>query len=348
MEIVLQILFYLGIDMGKESFFAYLMRSDGSKAWAKKFSNDEAGIALLVSLLGSNIDKCRAVIEATSRYHRMCERGLQNVGCRVDLVNPRKARALAQGLGFWDKDDQVDAHALALIAKLLEQKDEKLSSVKAQDLKDHSRTIDTLKRDAAKYMKRMEGLDKESDAYKACAEAVNSLKALAGKQERIWKKAVKEEPEIRRRYELAKTVPDVGHVTARCVSVELPADLEKSPRKLTAYAGLVPRRCQSGNKELPPEIYGGNSHLRTGVFMAAMHSVYFGKRNMPWYEILVARKHVYVRNKGGRHLKAIAAIMRKVLTNVIAVIKRDSPWTALPPCHSGIQAVPAASPTPIP
>src|ERR1700730_1570967 len=116
----------------------------------------------------------------------------------------------------------------------------------------------------------MDGLDPESDAYKACAKAAQGLKDLSANEEKIWVRAVRDEPEVFRRYTLAKSVEDVGHVTARIASVELPLDLDKSARKLIAYSGTVPRRHQSGNHELPPEIYGGNPWLRTGVFMAAM------------------------------------------------------------------------------
>jgi len=338
MEIVLQI--FLGVDIGKDSFVACRIGMDG-KALSRKFSNDEPGIAGLLRWLGDETPSCRAVLEATSRYHRLCERALLRAGVHVDLVNPRRARALAVGLGYSDKDDKVDAQALAQAARMLEAKDEKVASVQAQDLRDHSRSIDTIKRQAANFMKRMEGLDPESDAFKACAKAAQALKEVAANEEKIWTQAVRDEPETFRRYELAKSVDDVGHVTARVVSVELPANLDKSLRQLTAYAGLVPRRHQSGNNELPPEISGGNPWLRTGVFMAAMHSVFVGKRFLPWYETLKARPNVCVKTKGGRHLKAVVAVMRKILANIIAVIKRNSPWTTQPPSFSSRAAVPA-------
>jgi transposase len=341
MEIVHQILWFLGIDIGKCSFVVCRVGLDG-KAVSRTFSNDEFGIAELVRWLGAEVRSCRAVMEATSRYHRLCERALLSAGICVDLVNPRRARALALGLGYCDKDDKVDAQALAQAARLLQTNDQKVPSVKAQDLRDHSRTIDTVKREAANFLKRMEGLEPGSDAYKACAKAVKALKDVAALEEKIWTQAVQVEPETLRRYKLAKTVPDVGHVTARVVSVELPADLDKAARKLTAYSGLVPRRHQSGNQELPPEIQGGNPWLRTGVFMAAMHSVYQGKRFLPWYETLKARSNVCVKTKGGRHLKAIVAVMRKILANILAVIKRNSAWTTERPVHQVRALVPAA------
>jgi len=335
---------FLGLDVGKESVVACLLEGESAKKLTRQFRNDEAGISSLLAWL-SGRGKCRAVLEATSRYHRACERALLNAGAEAELANPRRARALAIGLGLLDKDDKVDAGVLAEAARLRRVGEPNRPTLAAQDLKDHSRTIDQLKRDAADYKKRMEGLDKESAAYKACAGAVKALKALAVQEERAGRAAVKEEPETNRRYTLAKTVPDVGHVTARAVSVELPWNMgQRNTRKLTAYAGVVPRRHQSGNLELPPAISGGNAHLRTGLFMAAIHSVYMrDKRFESFYKRLEGRVYVLVRNKGGRHMKAIVAVMRKLLANILAVLKRNAPWTKEPPPRKAKQAVPAAS-----
>lgn len=335
MEIVHQIKFFLGIDVGKLWLVVCLMSVQDSKVVTKTFPNDASGVEALLVWLGESVTECRVLLEATSRYHRLCERGLWNAGALVELVNPRRARALAIGLGIADKDDKVDARVLAQAAQLLQRKDRELESLAAQDLKDHSRAIDKIKSDAAKHLKRLDGLDPDSKAYRACNEAAKALKAVAEKEEREWRQAVKEDAETYRRYRLAMSVPDVGHVTARIVSVELPSNLESAnTRKLTAYAGLVPRKHQSGNSELPPQIYGGNAHLRTGVYMAAVHAVYLGKRRFqPAYANLVARPHILARNKGGKHLKAIVALMRKLLTNIIAVLKRNEPWTQQPPTY---------------
>lgn len=320
---------FLGIDVAKDTLVVCL---DGTKK-TRKFTNDEPGIQALLNWLGEEASSYRATMEATSRYHRLAERTLVNAGISVELVNPRRARSLAIGLGLTDKDDAVDARVLAEAARLLQAQARQLESLAAQDLKDHSRAIDAVKSDASDFLKRMDGLDKDSPAYQAFQKAAKLLKALAVSEERLWEKQVAQDPETQRRYTLAKTVPDVGHVTARIASVELPAHMEgANTRKLTAYAGLAPRRHQSGNMELEPRIYGGNAHLRTGLFMAAIHAVYQGqKRYSAYYNQLAQRSHICIKSKGGRHLKAIVAVMRKVLANIIAVIQRNSPWETTPP-----------------
>jgi transposase len=340
MQSVLQVLSsFLGIDVSKGTLEAFLSYSDSRKSRSSRFPNTKEGCLALLAWLGEDACGCRVVMEATSRYHRLCERVLLDHCALVELLNPRRARALSIGLGLSDKDDKLDAQVLSKAALLLQEQNLSVPCVEAQDLRDFSRTIDQMKEDAAKYLKRLEGLAPESAAYQACMKAAKELKALAASQEKIWNEQAAREPETWRRYTLAKSVPSVGQVTARIVSVELPANLDKvCMRRIVGYAGLAARRHQSGDKSLPPAIYGGNVRLRTGLFMAAMHSVFKSGRYLPFYQKLKDRKYVSVKTEGGRHLKAITAVMRKLLTNILAVINRNEPWKDLPPQNKNVPA----------
>jgi transposase len=340
MKSVLQVLScFLGIDVSKATLVVCLAYADSEQCRTAEFPNTEAGCAALLGWLGKDAAGCRVVMEATSRYHRLCEQTLMAKCSMVELLNPRRARALADGLGFLDKDDKVDAQALSKAARLLERQGLCVPALATQELRDLSRSIDQMKEDAGKYLKRLEGLEPDSPAYQSNLETANMLKARAKAQEKVWNELAAKDPETFRRYRLAKSVPSVGQATARAVSVELPANLDKvSVRKIFGYAGLAPRRHQSGGMEMPPAIYGGNARLRTALFMAARHSVFHGKRHLSFYETLKNRKHVNVRTQGGRHLKAITAVMRKLLGNIVAVIKRNEPWQEKPPESSHVPA----------
>jgi transposase len=340
MQSVLQILFsFLGIDVSKGMLEVFLSYSDSRKSRSSRFPNTKEGCSALLAWLGEDAAGCRVVMEATSRYHRLCERSLLDHCALVELLNPRRARALSVGLGLSDKDDKVDARVLSQAARLLQEQNLSVPTVAAQDLRDFSRTIDQMKEDAGKYLKRLEGLAPESAAYQACMKAAKELKVLAASQEKIWTEQAAAEPETWRRYTLAKSVPSVGKVTARIVAVELPANIDKvTMRKIVGYAGLAPRRHQSGDKSLPPAIYGGNAKLRTGLFMAAMNSIFRSGRYLPFYEQLKNRTHINIKTEGGRHLKAVTAVMRKILTNILAVINRNEPWQELPPENKNVPA----------
>lgn len=319
----MKIVHYLGIDVDMRSLECHLVERGGSRRKAE-FANDEEGIAALLEWLGESKKGCRAVIEATSRYHRGVERALLCAGVDADLVNPRQSHALAVGLGLLDKDDPVDARCLARAAQVLdERKDKKHRSTLAQDLRDESRAIGQLTRTAADLHKSLQGLDPASPAAVLITTACRSLKDQIKLAETAWKERVLEEPEIHRRYQLALSVRSVGHKTARVVSVELPADLaSRSLRQASAYAGLVPRRHRSGDTQLPDRICQGNAHLRTGLFMAATLGVYMHGQYRSCYDSL--------RSRGKAHLQAMVAVMHKLIRTIVAVIKRNIPWTKIP------------------
>src|SRR5579859_6988518 len=123
MQSVLHVLFsFLGVDVSKGMLEVYLCYSDSRKTRRGQFPNTKEGCLALVAWLGEDAHGCRVVMEATSRYHRLAERTLLNSCPLVELLNPRRARALSIGLGLSDKDDKVDAHVLAQAARLLRER----------------------------------------------------------------------------------------------------------------------------------------------------------------------------------------------------------------------------------
>lgn len=319
----MKIVHHLGIDIDLLELEACVFEMGGQCRRAT-FPNDEAGATALLQWLGKSKKGCRAVIEATSRLHRLVERRLLAAGVIVDLMNPRQARSLAIGLGLVDKDDPADAWCLARAAQVLEErKDTKRHSTLAQDLRDESRAITQLINSATDLKKSLQGLDPASPAATLIKETCAAIKAQIKNAEEAWTKRLADEPEILRRYKLARSVRSVGHKTARVVAVELPADLDAcNLRRVSAYAGIAPRRHRSGTKELPDRICQGNAHLRTGLFMAATLGVFKHAQYRPFYDTLLKR--------GKAHKQVMVAVMHKLLRTIVAVIKRDSPWTQTP------------------
>ena len=126
------------------------------------------------------------------------------------------------------------------------------------------------------------------------------------------------------------TIPGVGTITAACVLAEA-GDLARFPdaATLASYAGLVPALRHSGKRTplhagLHPT---GNVRLRTALYMAAL----VGVRRNPWlkafYDRLVAR--------GKPKLLALTAAMRKLLTAMHSVPRRQQPFVLAPAPASG-------------
>ncbi len=256
----------------------------------------------------------------------------------MQVLNPRQARALAVGLGIIDKDDKVDARVLARAAELLTVRNTELRNRVHEDLRDISRLIVALTDANAQNKKRLSSLDPSSRAHALLEDTVRVLKGQIKAAKAAWKDLVASEKEIQQRYELAATVDDVGPETARVAACELPARLEEFRNKqLCAYAAVVPRRDRSGTVKRPDKVgKAGNSHLRTGLFMAATRTVFTSKTNERFYNGL--------RAKGRTHKQAMIAVVHRLLRQIVAVLKRGTPWTKEPPGYGEGAPVSAVAP----
>ena len=143
--------------------------------------------------------------------------------------------------------------------------------------------------------------------------------------EKAWLDLLKEAPQLKERYELAKTVRNIGHKTARVLVSELPEDLEPyTAKQLAAYCGPVPRQRSSGPKDWGAHTSKcRNRRLNQGLHMPAQLAVNRDAAFSSLYARLIA--------KGHHHLSALTAAKRKLAMHAIAVMKRGTPWLDAPP-----------------
>jgi len=86
-------------------------------------------------------------------------------------------------------------------------------------------------------------------------------------------------------------------------------------REWVAYAGLDPRRHQSGSSVDRPERISkvGNARLRRALYMPALVSIRWEPNVAAFYEKLVRR--------GKKPLVAVVAVMRKLLHAIYGMLK---------------------------
>ena len=118
-----------------------------------------------------------------------------------------------------------------------------------------------------------------------------------------------------------QTIPGVGRKTAEVVVAYLDDPHRfRNARQVSSYAGLVPRRYQSGEMDRHGQIHKrGPRQLRSALVEAAWLML----RYNPW------AKSVYERISGGqktRRKKAIVAVARKLLVRCWVMLLRKEPW----------------------
>lgn len=133
---------------------------------------------------------------------------------------------------------------------------------------------------------------------------------------------VAQNPEYAKNMELVRSIPCVGRMTAlSLILFTRNFTLFDDPRKLACYCGVAPFEFSSGKsiKGRTKVSHFANKALKKAIHMAAMSAT---QRN-PEMKAYFIRKVGEGKNK----MVVINAIRNKLLHCIMAVVKRQTPWT---------------------
>ena len=149
---------------------------------------------------------------------------------------------------------------------------------------------------------------------------LTELERLREHQDQLHKKlkALAKEDE---RVQLLQTIPGVGRKTAEVVVAYIDDPHRfKNARQVSSYAGLVPRRYQSGEMDRSGRINKRGPKLLRGALVEA---AWMMLRYNPWarsvYDRLCSRQKT-------RKKKAIVAVARKLFVRCWVMLLRKEPW----------------------
>lgn len=308
----------VGIDVAKDNLDVYIEgRGDPQRL---RVSNTREGIDALKVALGSA--PCLIALEASGRYEAKVRHELQACGHDVRVQNARLVRRLAEGLGVQAKTDLIDAQLLARTVNLCAPNEPR--SKEREALGDIERTISALKRERSTHLKRLAAPGYSCIAAKVLQRLVKALsREIAGLEKAFESEVAK--TSLGEGYELCQSVPGVGPALARVAVCELPESLAGwSVRQISCYAGLAPLDDSSGKRKSASRLSRhGNMHLKAALYMPALALV----RRDTWAKGLYAR----LKASGKAHQQAIVAVMRKLLLQLVAVLRRGTAWQPVPP-----------------
>ncbi|MGF1606916.1 MAG: IS110 family transposase [Rhodothalassiaceae bacterium] len=305
----------IGIDVSKDHLDAHRL-ADGRDA---RFTNDRAGHRALVRWIAAapSDEAAKVVYEPTGAYHRAMEGALAKAGLALVKVNPARARRFAQAAGAPAKTDRLDAQMLARMAQALELPvrpvaDERLAALRellrarrglvrdrvAAKNREHTLTIDLLKRQTAQRLAQIDRHIEQIDAQ---------IRAL-----------ISQDPALEQRFQILTSIPGIGAQIACAILIDLPEIGQIEPRKLTSLAGLAPRTRQSGKWQGKAFVWGGRKPLRDALYMPALVACRFNPDMKAKYHQLIAN--------GKPPKVAITAIMRKLIVLANALIRNHRKW----------------------
>jgi len=257
-----------------------------------------------------------AVVEATGGYERAVATALRAQGVPVCIVNPRQVRDFAKATGQLAKTDRIDARVLAHFGEALQPR---ITVALAEDVQALRAMVDRRRqlveaRTAEKNRRKqapeavigsiddhIEWLDKQIDTLdRAIADAIQSQTVLC---ERIAQ---------------LRTAPGFGMVVATTLRAHLPELGTLNRKRIAALVGLAPFARESGTCRGHRVIWGGRAEARAMLFLAAQSAARWDPTLRAFYVRLVEH--------GKPKKAALAAVARKLLTAVNAMVRDQQPW----------------------
>lgn len=281
----------------------------------RQFSNDAEGIDALVELLkGSGAE--RIVLEATGGYETAVASALAVAKLPVVIVNPRQVRDFAKASGRLAKSDRLDAGLLALFGERM------MPALRVLPDEAQRALADLLDRRSQLVVMRAQEKARLSSvtaiARKSVQQHIVWLDKCIAKLEDELKERLRKSPVWCEKVALLDSAPGVGQVTTFALLARLPELGQLNRQAIAALVGLAPYNDDSGTRRGMRYIRGGRADVRCALYMATLSAI---KHNPPikaMYDRLTA---------AGKPFKlAMTACMRKLLTILNAMLKKNQPW----------------------
>jgi transposase len=302
---------FVGIDVSK----AMLDVAFGPEGRVKRFGNDAAGIAGLVNELLAH-PPALVVMESTGGLEQPVLLAIDQAEMAVALVNPRRVRHFAQGIGLLAKTDRLDAQLLARFARDAKPARTILPSLQDRQLsalaKRRKQVLDMLTAE-----KNRQGTA-SPEMQPFLQEHIDWLEEHLKKVEQEIDAFNHQDPDRSRKQAILRSFKGIGPVNATTLSADLPELGRLDKKKIAALTGVAPFNDDSGHRKGKRRVKGGRETVRQALYMAAVCA----SRCNP-----VIRSFYLTLLKRGKEKKvALVACMHKMLTILNAMLRDGQPW----------------------
>ncbi len=308
---------FLGVDVSKAKLdFAF---ADNKQTFVIENSDQK----IIDELIGRIEDRKSTIVvmEATGGYENRLVTQLHEHDIAVAVVNPRRVRDFAGGIGRDAKTDPIDAQVIAFYGQVVKPSPQVAKSEAEQKVK----ALVARRRQLLDLVNREDNRLKQttdSEIREYIKESLESLQKQVKLIDQRLAKCIEADTVNARKVEILRSVKGIGPVSISTFVAELPELGKLSRGQIAKLVGVAPMNNDSGQRSGKRTTFGGRSYVRRVLYMATLVATRFNPRIKAFYQRLLA--------KGKEKKVALMAAMRKLLTILNTLIKNDELWRPEP------------------
>ena len=306
----------VGIDIAKDSVEVSTLGAPGPEGG---YGNDPEGHSALIAQVPAG---ALVVMEATGGYEAALACALQAAGLAVAVVNPKRARDFAKGVGALAKTDRIDARVLAEFGQVLKRKPELQRHLKPavdEQVQDLAAWVTRRRQLLGMLLSERQRLALSRPKVRPSIEAmIESIRRQLDQIERQMQTHVgRHHQELDR---LLRSAGGIGRVVSATLIGALPELGRLRGAQIGALVGVVPTARDSGQTKGRRWIQGGRFEVRRTLYMATLTAIRCNPVVRAYYLRLLA---------AGKVKKvAIVACMHKLLRILNAMVRDQQPFHA--------------------
>jgi transposase len=304
----------LGIDIAKAKFDVALLLAEG-KVRRKSGANTPAGFAELTRWLDRHgAPVVHAALEATGTYGDALAHYLYDAGHVVSVLNPAVTHAFAASQLMRAKTDRIDAELIARYAATQHPAAWTPMPREVRELQALIRRLGALQDMKTQETNRLEAGPVVAAVRASLETILATLSAEIKAVQRQIRDHMDQHPGLRDQRDLLTSIPGIGDATAAVLLAELFDKRYSSARQAAAFAGVVPRICESGTLRARGRLVKmGPGRLRKALYFPALTAL----RVNPTLRALQTR----LRDAGKPKMVIVGAAMRKLIHLAFGVLK---------------------------
>jgi transposase len=303
--------YFIGVDVAKARLDIAVRPTH--QRWQVDYTEKE--VQKLVKQIAS-LHPTLVLLEASGGLELPVVAALAVASLPVVVVNPRQARDFARATGKLAKTDALDAMVLAHFAEVIRPIPRSLPDTETQALNTlvtrRNQVIGMLVAEKNRLHTSRPPVRQRIQFH------IDWLEKELDEIDRNLKETLRNSPVWREKENLLRSVPGVGPQLAVSILAYLPELGTLDRKRIAALVGVAPFNRDSGTLRGKRTVWGGRSHIRSALYMAALVASRHNPVISAFYQRLLAA--------GKAKKVALTACMRKLLVILNAMLKHRCSW----------------------